>query len=160
MIQIITIFLLLAIVLFLLMVLFVGGVGPDFFKELMGPVNDKLKSLNLIVITIAAPLIGGIGIYMAARRIDIADKQVALSREGKDNDLFKTASELIGSQNVETKVGGIFILEQLAIDKSNEFGQKCQKLLMSFAKNNCDNFSGHSISKCLSEKLLHHLNRM
>src|SRR5262249_52885214 len=81
--------------------------------------KDLITVENNARVTIAQ-IIGGfgllVGLYLTYRNVKIAHKNVEVAEEGKLTDRFSKAVELLGSDKLDTRLGGIYALERIARD--------------------------------------------
>jgi hypothetical protein len=81
--------------------------------------KDLITAENNARVTIAQT-IGGLlvllGLYATFRNIEIARENLRVAEEGKLTERFSKAVELLGSDKLDIRLGGIYVLERIAQD--------------------------------------------
>jgi Pentapeptide repeats (8 copies) len=85
-------------------------------KDLITAENDARATF--------AQILGGIGLliglYFTYRSIKVAHKNVEVAEEGKLTERFSKAVELLGSEKLDVRLGGIYALERIARDSQKD----------------------------------------
>ncbi len=100
----------------------------------MGNGSDEKVSNSETLRNLA--LIGGllIGIPLALRRNVVATRQVETSERNLRNERYQTGANMLGSDTLATRLGGIYALEHLAKDHPDEYHIQIMKLLCVFVR--------------------------
>lgn len=92
-------------------------------QELIQLQQNLITAENNARVTIAQ-IIGGfgllVGLYLTYRNVKIAHKNVEVAEEGKLTDRFSKAVELLGSDKLDVRLGGIYALERIARDSRKD----------------------------------------
>jgi hypothetical protein len=85
--------------------------------------KDVIAAENSARLTLAQ-ILGGlgllVGLYLTYRNIKVAHKNVEVAEEGKLTERFSKAVELLGSEKIEVRLGGIYALERIARDSQKD----------------------------------------
>ncbi len=100
----------------------------------MGNGSDEKVSNSETLRNLA--LIGGlfIGIPLALWRNFVATRQVETSERNLRNERYQTGANMLGSDTLATRLGGIYALEHLAKDHPDEYHIQIMKLLCVFVR--------------------------
>jgi hypothetical protein len=92
-------------------------------QELIQLQKELITAENNARVTIAQ-ILGGfgllVGLYLTYRNVKIAHKNVEVAEEGKLTDRFSKAVELLGSEKLDVRLGGIYALERIARDSQKD----------------------------------------
>ncbi|SRR6266545_2572701 len=92
-------------------------------QELIQLQKDLISAKNNARATFAQ-ILGGLallfGLYLTYRNVKIAHKNVEVTEEGKLTDRFSKAVELLGSEKLDVRLGGIYALERIARDSQKD----------------------------------------
>ncbi len=93
--------------------------------------SETLRNLALI-----GAALGGlfIGIPLALWRNFVATRQVETSERNLRNERYQTGANMLGSDTLATRLGGIYALEHLAKDHPDEYHIQIMKLLCAFVR--------------------------
>ncbi len=93
--------------------------------------SETLRNLALI-----GAALGGlfIGIPLALWRNFVATRQVKTSERNLRNERYQTGANMLGSDTLATRLGGIYALEHLAKDHPDEYHIQIMKLLCAFVR--------------------------
>ncbi len=85
--------------------------------------KDVIAAENNARVTLAQ-ILGGVGLlfglYLTYRNIKVAHKNVEVAEQGKLTERFSKAVELLGSEKIEVRLGGIYALERIAWDSMKD----------------------------------------
>lgn len=90
--------------------------------------------LRNVSLTLAALVGTLIGLPLAGYRSWIANKQLRLMERGQRDERFQKAADMIGSQTLSTRLGGIFALERLSTEFPEEYHVQVMKQLCAFSR--------------------------
>ena len=76
------------------------------------------------------------GLYLTYRRIKSMEESVKVANESHFTDRFSRAVELLGSEKIEVRLGGIYALERLAKDSLKDHFS-IMEILSAFVRDNC-----------------------
>jgi hypothetical protein len=100
-----------------------GAISKLTPQELIQLQKDLITAENNARVTIAQ-IVGGfgllVGLYLTYRNIKIAHRNVEVAEEGKLTDRFSKAVELLGSDKLDVRLGGIYALERIARDSQKD----------------------------------------
>lgn len=85
--------------------------------------KDLLTTQNTLRTTLAQ-ILGGlfvlVGLYSTWESIRISQENLKITEEGKITDRFSKAVEMLGSTNLDVRLGGIYALERIASDSPKD----------------------------------------
>jgi len=87
--------------------------------------HDRMSDENAMRATLAQIIGGGvllIGLYFTARNLQVAQRNVHATEEGKITDRFSKAIEQLASDKLGIRLGGIYALERVARDSERDHG--------------------------------------
>ena len=87
-----------------------------------------IRNFGLVIATIIA-------LWFARRRILVADRQVATAQHSLLNERHQKGAEMLGSEVLAVRLGGIYALAGLAREESENYHTKIMRLLCSFVRN-------------------------
>jgi hypothetical protein len=100
-----------------------GAISKLTPQELIQLQKDLITAENNARATFAQVL-GGLallfGLYLTYRNVKIAHKNVEVAEEGKLTDRFSKAVELLGSDKLDVRLGGIYALERIGRDSQRD----------------------------------------
>jgi hypothetical protein len=92
-------------------------------QELIQLQKDLITAENNARATLAQ-ILGGLallfGLYLTYRNVKVAHKNVEVAEQGKLTERFSKAVELLGSEKIEVRLGGIYALERIARDSQKD----------------------------------------
>lgn len=101
-----------------------SGGGPETYSTF-------IRNISLTIAAIAATFIG---LPIAFYRSYLNTRQLLLAERGQRNEIFQRSAEMLGSQNLITRLAGIYALERLAREHSEEYHLQIMELLCRFAR--------------------------
>ena len=75
-----------------------------------------------------------IGIWLANRRIKVADRQVETSERGLLNERYQKGAEMLGSELLFVRLGGIYALQRLAEEHAEQYHVQIMRLFCTFVR--------------------------
>ena len=75
-----------------------------------------------------------IGIWLANRRIKVADRQVETSERGLLNERYQKGAEMLGSKILAVRLGGIYALQGLAEKHAEQYHVQIMRLFCAFVR--------------------------
>ena len=91
--------------------------GPDRSAKTAALINENRRTL---VQFIAGVLAVAVTVYVAARQIAVTRDQNAVAREGQITDRFTRAIAQLGDDKLSVRIGGIFVLERMARESTQD----------------------------------------
>lgn len=82
----------------------------------------------------ALTLVAAVGLPLAIWRSWVAERQVKTAQRGLLNERYQKGSEMLGSNVLTVRLGGIYALERLAAEQPKEYHVQVIKLLCSFVR--------------------------
>ncbi len=92
--------------------------------------SATLRNLGLAV---GACLAAFIGLPLATWRSIVANRQAETSERGLQNERYQKGAEMLGSDTLVTRLGGIYALEHLAQEHPEDYGDPIINLSCTFA---------------------------
>ena len=100
-----------------------GAISKLTSQELIQLQKDLIMAENNARVTLAQ-IIGGLvvllGLYATFKNIEIARENLKAAEEGKLTERFSKAVELLGSEKLDVRMGGIYALERIAWDSHKD----------------------------------------
>jgi hypothetical protein len=100
-----------------------GAISKLNSQELIQLQKDLITAENNARVTLAQ-IIGGLvvllGLYATFKNIEIARENLKAAEEGKLTERFSKAVELLGSEKLDVRLGGIYALERIARDSHKD----------------------------------------
>ena len=108
------------------LILAVIVIGPTiWFWPTLKSNGEALRNLALV----AAALFG---LPLALWRSCVAHKQADTAERGHNNERYQKGADMLGSDVMTTRMGGVYALERLAQEHAHEYHVQIMKLLCSF----------------------------
>ena len=102
-----------------------------FWDELRGD-QDSLST----TIRNVALVVGGVGAtLLAIWRSRVAERQAATAQRGLLNERYQTGAEMLGSDVLSVRLGGIYALEHLSDEHPQQYHVQVMKLFCAFVRN-------------------------
>ena len=102
----------------------------------------KDESGSATIRNIGLVIAGSLAIPLAIWRAVVADKQAssaqhqtAIAQQGLLNERYQKAAEMLGSDVLSVRIGGIHTLRDLAMERPNQYHVRVMRLLCAFARN-------------------------
>ena len=94
-----------------------GGLSWRYWEELHGnqdSLSTTIRNLGLVVGGIEAILLAAWRSFVAQRQAVAAQRQADTSQQGLLNEHYQRGAEMLGSEVLPVRLGGIYDLERLA----------------------------------------------
>lgn len=88
------------------------------------------ETLRNFLLILAAPM----GLWLAIWRSTTADTQADIAQRGLQNERYQKGADMLGSKTLATRIGGIYSLERLAKNHSEEYHIQIMDLLCAFIR--------------------------
>ena len=110
----------------------IGGVylSSVFWEDLRG----HRDSLSTTVRNVGLVIGGIIAMLLAVWRSRVAERQVATSQQGLLNERYQEGAQMLGSEVLSVRLGGIYALERLATEHPEQYHVQIIKLFCAFAR--------------------------
>ena len=102
----------------------------------------KDESGSATIRNIGLVIAGSLAIPLAIWRAVVADKQAssaqhqtAIAQQGLLNERYQKAAEMLGSDVLSVRIGGVHTLRDLAVEQPNQYHVRVMRLLCAFARN-------------------------
>ena len=102
----------------------------------------KDESGSATIRNIGLVIAGSLAIPLAIWRAVVADKQAssaqhqtAIAQQGLLNERYQKAAEMLGSDVLSVRIGGVHTLRDLAVEQPNQYHVRVMRLLCVFARN-------------------------
>ena len=123
----------LGIAVFILVLVVLSWVGwidwEGVWKWLRGKESESTTIRNLGLV------IGGfIAIWLTLRRIRVADRQAQTAQHGLMNERYQQATEMLGSDVLTVRLGGIYALQGLAEEDPEQYHVQIMRLFCAFVR--------------------------
>ena len=102
-----------------------------YWEELRG----NQESLSTTVRNVGLVIGGAIAILFAAWRSIVAEKQAATAQRGLLNERYQQGAEMLGSEQLSVRLGGIYALARLAREHPGDYHTQIMRLLCAFVRN-------------------------
>ena len=108
-----------------------------FWEELHSTNGSVAASIRNVTLVIAAPTALLLAIWrsiVSARQATTAQRQTELSERGFLNERYQKGAEMLGSQTLSVRMGGVYALERLAREHSKEYHVQILRLFCGVAR--------------------------
>ena len=102
-----------------------------YWEELRG----KHESLSTTVRNMGLVIGGSIAILFAVWRGIVAEKQAKTAQRGLLNERYQKGAEMLGSEKLSVRLGGIYALARLAHEHPGDYHTQIMSLLCAFVRN-------------------------
>ena len=93
------------------------------------------ESVSAIIRNVGLFIAGSLAIPLAIWRAVVADKQASSAQQGLLNERYQKAAEMLGSDVLSVRIGGVHALRDLAMEQPNQYHVRVMRLLCAFARN-------------------------
>ncbi len=97
--------------------------------------STTIRNLGLVVGGVAAILLAVWRSRVAERQADAAHRQVETAEHGLLNERYQQGAEMLGSDVLSVRLGGIYALQRLANEHPQEYHVQIMRLLCAFVRN-------------------------
>ena len=118
-----------------------GGLSWRYWEDLHGnqdSLSTTIRNLGLVVGGIEAILLAAWRSIVAQRQADAAHRQADTSQQGLLNERYQRGAEMLGSEVLPVRLGGIYDLERLAAGHPEQYHIQVMKLFCAFVRNPTD----------------------
>jgi len=91
------------------------------------PKSEIIRNYGLLIVAFW-------GAFLAVWRGQIADRQVKISERGLRNERYQRGAEMLGSEVISTRLGGLYALKRLALDHPEDYLDQIIKLIATFVR--------------------------
>ena len=98
------------------------------------------ESASATIRNIGLVIAGSLAIPLAIWRAVVADKQAssahrqnAIAQHGQLNERYQKAAEMLGSDVLSVRIGGVHTLRDLAVEEPNQYHVRVMRLLCAFS---------------------------
>ena len=103
---------------------------------------DGAESASATIRNVGLVIAGSLAIPLAIWRAIVADKQassaqhqIAITQQGLLNERYQKAAEMLGSDVLSVRIGGVHALRDLAVEQPGQYHVRVMRLLCAFAHN-------------------------
>jgi hypothetical protein len=107
---------------------------------------DIENSNRLTIAQIIAGFVLLVGLYFTYQNVNVAQRNLRVTEEGKITDRFSKAVEMLGSEKLEVRLGGIYALERIARDSQKDHWTVMEVLTSYVRENSHIKFDGQKES--------------
>ena len=115
-----------------------GGLSWRYWGDLHGAqdsLSTTIRNLGLVVGGIEAILLAAWRSIVAQRQTAAAQRQAATSQQGLLNERYQRGAEMLGSEILSVRLGGIYALDRLAAAHPEQYHVQVMELFCAFARN-------------------------
>ena len=115
-----------------------GGLSWRYWGDLHGAqdsLSTTIRNLGLVVGGIEAILLAAWRSIVAQRQAAAAQRQADTSQQGLLNERYQRGSEMLGSEVLPVRLGGIYALDRLAAAHPEQYHIQVMELFCAFARN-------------------------
>ena len=123
------------------MLIISGGLSWRYWGDLhsnQDSLSTTIRNLGLVVGGIEAILLAAWRSIVAQRQAAAAQRQADTSQQGLLNERYQRGAEMLGSEVLSVRLGGIYDLERLAAEHPEQYHIQVMKLFCAFARNPTD----------------------
>ena len=95
---------------------------------------NNLESWSTIIRNFGLLIAAGIALWVAYRRIQVADRQAGTAQLGLLNERYQKGAEMLGSEALPVRLGGIYALRLLAEEHLEEYHIQTMRLFCAFVR--------------------------
>ena len=113
-----------------------GAVEAEIQRRLNEPQDwlSNLESWSTIIRNFGLVIAAVIALWFARWRIVVADRQAATAQRVLLNERYQKGAEMLGSEVLSVRLGGIDALSDLALEHSEDYHTKIMSLLCAFVR--------------------------
>ena len=112
-------------------VVLIGGILSGWFWDKLGGDTESFSTTLRNV----ALVIGGVAaILLAVWRSRISERQAATARQSLMNERYQRGAEMLGSEVLSVRLGGIYALQRLAEEHPNQYHIQIMRLFCAFVR--------------------------
>lgn len=109
----------------------------EWLRNLQHGFESPSTTIRNLGLFLAAPIALGLAVWrarVADRQAEAAQTQVAISRGSLRNERYQKGAEMLGSEALSVRLGGIYALARLAREHPEEYHAQIVRLLCSFVR--------------------------
>ena len=113
------------------------GLSWYFWEDLRGEddsLSTTINNLSLVVGGIVAIELAVWRSIVGERQTTVAQRQVETAQSGLLNERFQKGAEMLGSEDLSVRLGGIYALQHLAAEHPKQYHVQVMKLLCAFVR--------------------------
>ena len=114
--------------------LIVAFVWWDWLSE-GASTSEVIRNVGLLVAGLVAFPLAIWRALVADRQASAAQRQTATAQQGLLNERFQKGADMLGSDNLSVRLGGIYALQSLALEYPEQYYVQCMRLLCAFVRN-------------------------
>ena len=112
-----------------------GSAWDDFWRWLRLDGGARVESHSTTVRNIGLVVGGFVAVAVAVWRSRVAERQVKASQQSLLNERYQKGAEMLGSDVLSVRLGGIYALRSLTNDHPEQYHLQVMRLLCAFARN-------------------------
>ena len=104
---------------------------------MIGEIQDwlsNLESWSTIIRNFGLVIAAGIALWFAKQRIVVSDRQAETAQRGLLNERYQKGAEMLGSEVLAVRLGGIYALARLASEHPGDYHMQIMRLLCAFVR--------------------------
>ena len=111
------------------------GIGTLFSWLFWEELHGDQESLSTTIRNLGLVVGGIIAMLLAVWRSQVATRQADTAQQGLLNERYQQGAEMLGSEVLSVRLGGIYALERLAVEHPGLYHIQVMKLFCSFVRN-------------------------
>ena len=112
-------------------VVLIGGILSGWFWDKLGGDTESFSTTLRNV----ALVIGGVAaILLAMWRSRVSERQAETARQSLMNERYQRGAEMLGSEVLSVRLGGIYALQRLAVEHPNQYHIQIMRLFCAFVR--------------------------
>ena len=97
--------------------------------------SATIRNVGLVIAGSLAILLATWRAVVADKQASSAQRQTAVAQQGLLNERYQKAAEMLGSDVLSVRIGGVHTLRDLAVEQPNQYHVRVMRLLCAFARN-------------------------
>ena len=109
-------------------------IGSTIYWRFWDELGSDTESLSTTIRNVALVIGGVIAVLLAMWRSRVAERQAATAQQGLLNERYQKGAEMLGSEVLAVRMGGIYALQRLAEEYLREYHVQIMGLLCAFVR--------------------------
>ena len=97
--------------------------------------SATIRNVGLVIAGSLAILLATWRAVVADKRASTAQHQTAIAQQGLLNERYQKAAEMLGSDVLSVRIGGVHTLRNLAVEQPNQYHVRVMQMLCAFVRN-------------------------
>ena len=121
--------------LWIISIVAVLAIGGFLSWKFRGQLHDPQDSLSTTIRNVGLVVGGVVAVLLAMWRSRVAERQAATAQQGLLNERYQRGAEMLGSGVLSVRLGGIYALQRLAAEHSEQYHIQIMQLFCAFVRN-------------------------